>query len=476
MVPRPADTICRRLAFAAAIAHVAAAVAVVLSHPGLAWEPDRVANRLYFQGLGGGAARLVEQWYFPAPKILGVALASLGPTGEGMAAALAASLLAGCGTWLVARSAGGIAAVAFAVVLGLDPWWRVLVAIASADLFVAAGVAATAAAWEAVAPLAAALAVALVVLVKAPAAACVLPYLPDARRSTASRAGLAAAAAIALGGTFAVYGWLLGDASVQFRSVSAYARIRGGAPAVSSWLAGWVTRDLGASLGPAWPLAVAGVLAIATARGAGPMRRWTLACLAVAAAFVTLAAWTNTLLFARFLWVLEVALLALAAAGAAAVGRWIAKLVGASRASVESIAALACGALVACAPLFRGGGEPAAFEILFEHGARTALPWLERVGEDLPAGTRVVVPMWFQPAAMAILPTARVEAAEVLAARGVAPHPGEPGLLLLAPAFGEPAAATWLGEASRDGTVVETSDLPHMSLVRIGRGEARDEH
>jgi len=464
------DALAGQLALGIGVAHLAWAAATLASHPGLAFEPDRVANRLYLRGLVGGGPRLAEQWYFPAPKILGVVLASLGTAGEGVASALAAGLLAGCGSWIVARAAGPLAALGFGLALALDPWWKSLVATASGDLFVAAGVAAVSVAWAIGASRLAAGAVLLATLVKTPAAACIAPFLFDARKPPAARGRLVAAAFGGLLATLAGFALLLGDTGAPFRFLRAYAVLRGGsAPPVGSWLAGWAARDLLGTMGWASPLLLAGLASATLERRARPLRDWMLASLAVGAGFSILAASTGTLLFPRFLWTIEVVTLGLAAAGADAAGRLLAGRLagGGGGARVGALATAVLVALLVVRLATRPGGEPERFELLYEHGARTALPWLGEIASLPPADASVVVPLWFQPAAMAALPGRRVEAAETLAARGAEPRTAGPRWLLLAPAFGEPAAAAWLAEAARGGSAVRSSDVPRMALVRV---------
>lgn len=471
MTPREQDRSLLRVAFGVGLLHLAWASATLASHPGLANEPDRVANRLYLRGLLAGTPRLAEQWYFPAPKILGVAIASLGATGEGVAVALAAALLAGCGSWMVARAAGPLAAVGFGVALALDPWWTSLVSTASGDLFVAAGVTAAAAAWAAGATGIAAAAVLLATLVKTPAAACIAPFLLDARARLAARGGLVAAAVAGLVATVAGFALLLGDGGTPIRFLRAYTLIRGrAAPPVAPWFAGWLAGDLLAgTLGWASPLAAAGVVASFVDPGARCLRDWLLASLAVGAAFGVLAGATGTLLFPRFLWGIEVVTLALAAAGAAAVGSFVASrdAGGVPTARTATIATAGLAALLVARLATRPAGEPERFEILYEHGARTAVPWLEEIGTLSPVEAAVVVPLWFQPAAMAALPGRRIDAAETLSVQGAESRFAAPRWILLAPAFGEPAAASWLAEAARGGTVVRSSDVPRMALVRV---------
>ena len=477
MIPEEKDASPSRLALVVGVAHLAWAAATLASHPGLAFEPDRVANRLYLRGLVEGVPRLAEQWYFPAPKIVGVVLASLGTAGESVASALAAGLLAGCGSWIVARAAGPVAALGFGLALALDPWWKSLVATASGDLLVATGVAAVSAAWAAGASGFAAAAVLLATLVKTPAAACIAPFLLDARKPFAARGGLVAAALAGLLATLAGFAALLGDMGAPLRFLRAYAVIRGGpAPPVASWLAGWGAGDLlGGTLGWASPLVVAGLAAAIVGPRARPLRDWLVASLAVGAGFAILAAATGTLLFPRFLWTVEVVTLALAAAGAAAVGRLLAgrfaDATGSTRIGTLTTSGLA--ALLVARLATRPGGEPERFELLYEHGARTALPWFEDIASLPPADAPVVVPLWFQPAAMAMLPGRRVEAAETLAVRGAEPRSAGSRWLLLAPAFGEPVAAAWLADAARGGTAIRSSEVPRMALVRVDSPAAR---
>ncbi|MEW6271546.1 MAG: hypothetical protein AB1689_19870, partial [Thermodesulfobacteriota bacterium] len=128
--------------------------------------------------------------------------------------------------------------------------------------------------------------------------------------------------------------------------------------------------------------------------------------------------------------------------------------------------------VLAAGALRRGsGGSSEHYAVLFEGGARTVLPWLEHAARTMKPEERVVVPLWFQPAALWKLGGASVVAAEVAVAR---PEDGgrTPDWILLAPAYYEtPAAAAWAGEAASSGyDVVATSALPRMSLVRRADG------
>ena len=71
-------------------------------------------------------------------------------------------------------------------------------------------------------------------------------------------------------------------------------------------------------------------------------------------------------------------------------------------------------------------------------------------------GERILVPVWFQPAAMSILPGSRVEAAEVLIANPPSDHLPPPEWILLAPAYVDPHTARWLVE---QGAQVTVSDM-----------------
>lgn len=470
-----------RVALAAFVGHFACALAVSLRHPGLVYEPDRVANWLYFHALRTGAPRLADFWYFPAPKVTAVVL--LGPLAdgplEGVVVAAVAGLLGAALAWLAARSFGAAAGVGTALLVPLDPLWTILVATASADLLVAAGVAGAVAAWVAERPRLAGVALLLATAVKAPAAAAALPLVLTPGTSLRARAWPVIGAAAGFVATLGGYVLLLGSTQAPFGFLAAYTEMRGTAPPpLVGWLARWAATDLfGEMLRWSWPLALVGLGATLVARDAWPMRLWSAAALAVGAAFVALAVATDTLLFARFLWAIELCVVAWCAIGAAVVGRVSARRLLAGRGLAQSHeergalvapAATALLLLVAAISLWRGaGGSSEHYAVLFEAGARTALPWLERAAPDVRPAQRVLVPLWFQPAAMWLLRDADVAAAEVEVAR-----PREQGgaadWLLLAPAYYETrAAAAWSTEATRAGyDVVATSTLPRMALLR----------
>ena len=464
----------RRLVMLVALGHFGWALRIAATHPGLAWEPDRVANRLYLSGLLTGTPRLAEFWYFPAPKILGVLLSAplVGETGEALLAALAAAILAGSTSWILARSFGPLAGLGLGAVLALDPWWTSLVATASGDLHLAAGVTAAIAAWEADRPRLATAFVLLSTLAKTPGAVVILPMLVDGRRSFTARAWPLAAVFAGLLATLVGYAALLGDSAVPFRFLRAYTEMSGApAPTVVPWIAHWLGYEVfGGMLGWCWPLGVVGLVATFREAQAGPMRRWLAASVGVAAGFAVLAALTATLLFPRFLWSLELVSVALCVAGAVVAGRFLGRRVADSRSAGWLAAGFGvAGCVLVGASLARLEGQAKHYEVLFEYGARTAVPWLEQMRDRVAPGERILVPDWFQPAAMSILPGSRVEAAEVLIANPPSDHLPPPEWILLAPAYVDPHTARWLVEQARTGEVVASSDLPRMSLLRLAR-------
>src|SRR5262249_9685501 len=100
----------RNVALLVGVAHLCWATAVGIVHPGLGYEPDLVANWLYFQRLLAGDRSFARLWYFNAPKVLLVFL--LGPfadtAGVPLITACAAALLAGSLAYLVARAASPV--------------------------------------------------------------------------------------------------------------------------------------------------------------------------------------------------------------------------------------------------------------------------------------------------------------------------------------------------------------------------------
>lgn len=466
-----------RISLVAFLAHAAWAVRIGLEHPGLGYESDRVANWLYFQSLVSGDPWIAVLWYFPVPKILPILV--LGPLADGPAEMLlvagVAGALAASVTWIVASSFGVAAGAATAVLLAFDPRWTELVAIANADLFVAAGVAAAVWAWCAHRERLAVAMVLLATLVKPPAALAAVPLMLEGGRSRRARFGLAGAVALGLVITAAGYALLLGGGiGTAARFHSAYTALRAEGPTVAEVLGRWLVEDLGTELLPwAWPLAALGLVATVRAPQAQPMRQWLAAASAVAAGFALFAAVTETHLFARFLWSLELCALALCAVAAVLAGRAVARL-----SSTPGVARLAAPvAATALLAVVIGGlarstaGAGGRYVVLFEHGARTAMPWLRRLASEVSPEDRVMVPLWFQPAAIWTLkrglPPQAIEAAEVQ----VATAPREraaPDWLLLAPAYFEnPATAHWTTEASAGGyRGVASSDVPRMTLLR----------
>jgi hypothetical protein len=267
---------------------------------------------------------------------------------------------------------------------------------------------------------------------------------------------------------------LLGSVRKPGGFLMAYTTLRETVPAVHEWLGRWIVEDIGSELLPwCWPLVGVGLVAVLRAPFARPMQRWLAASVATTAGFAALATVTETLMFARFLWSLELCALALCAVGAILAGRAVVRLVRPTRRpdAVAALCSIAILVLVAVGLTRSAAGAGGHYVVLFEHGARTAMPWLRRVATEIRPGERLAVPLWFQPAAIwtledTISPSA-IEASEVQRSRA-AGRVVRPEWLLVANTYLEDTETIrWTAELRSCGYErVAVSTLPAMELLR----------
>jgi len=461
---------CERLAALVGLAHLALAMLAGIRHPGLGYAPDLVANWLYYQRWLAGDQSLARLWYFPAPKLLLVAL--LGPVadtaGVVLVTACAAALLAASVTYLVARAFGRTAGFAAGALLALDPMLSRLVATGGADLFLAAATASAVAAWTSGWPRAAALAVLLGVLTKPTGAAIALPILLDRSASRSSRAAVGGAAALGLALTWLGFAALLGSAGTANRFLAAYARLRGGVEPLQDWLLSYLRSDLGADLlAHSWPLALLGLLTTLRSRGAASLRRLVATAAALAAAYIVLALATRTMLQERFLWPAEVSAIALAVVGAFSAPLLVPAVRPALRWSMTAV----CLLLVAADLGVSGTGKAGQYSLLYGHAARAAVPMIDIVGAQLRPGDSVNVPLWFQPLAIWRLGLGsspeRIEPAEVLAVRPAAAGDQAAWVLYLPFYYATPDTAQMMADLVRcDFDELEAVAVPRVELMR----------
>jgi len=465
-----------RVAVLAALAHLCWATYIGISHPGLGYEPDLVANWLYFQRWAAHDQSLARLWYFPAPKLLLVFL--LGPladtVGVPLIAACAAAILAGSLVFIVGLAGGTGAGLAMAMLLAVDPSWSALVAISSGDMYLAAAVAAAIVAWTIDRERLAAFAILLATLVKPLGAAAALPFLLDRSRPVRARAEPAMGAALGLVTTWVGYVGVLGSSAEPNRFLAAFTTILGGADPAGVWLYSYVSHSIGVDLlAHGWPLALVGLAALALPSGERAMRLLAGAAIAVAGSFAMIAAITHTALAPRFFWLVELTTVGLAVSGAFTIARYL----RAVRPALAYFAAAAALLLVGSDLNACRQRAVARYAEPFERGFRAAVPLLDELRVHLAPEDRVRVPLWMQPVAIWRLGLGatpeRVEAAETFAARHREPaQDGGPGTTwaLFTPDYYETdAGAKWMASEVKCGyRLIDSVDLPAF-LVRRDR-------
>jgi uncharacterized membrane protein len=465
-----------RVAIVAGLAHLCWATYVGISHPGLGYEPDLVANWLYFQRWLAHGHSLAHLWYFPAPKLLLVFL--LGPfadtAGVPLIGASAAALLAGCLVFIVGLAGGTAAGVGMALLLAVDPSWNALVAISSGDMYLAAAVAGAIVAWTVRRERLAALAILLATLVKPLGAAAALPLLLDRAHSLKERIELAVAAALGLVMTLVGYIGVLGSSAEPNRFLTAFTTILGGADPTGAWLYSYLSHSIGSDLlAHGWPLAMVGLGALAFSPGARALRQLTAAALSVAGSFALLAAITHTALAPRFFWLVELTAVALAVSGVFAIVRWL----GAVRQGLAYAAAAAALLLVGNDLNTSRQRAVARYSEPFERGFRATVPLLDELRVRLAPDDHVNVPLWMQPVTIWRLGLGanpeRVEAAESAAARQLSPSnesgSGTTWVLFTPDYYETDAGAKWMASRVHCGyRLIDSVDLPAF-LVRKDR-------
>ena len=462
-----------------AAAGVAAFVSFVLGayaalqSPGLQLEPDLVANALYFDQLLKGEKSLGELWYFTAPKPLTIVF--LGGVVGGLGAVLVSSAIAALAvfsiSFVVARGFGGLVGLVAGLMLTQDPRWSILLSVGGADLFTATFVAAAIAAWVGGRERIAATAVFLAVLGKPTAAVVVAPLLLDVERELRPRLRLVAAAAAGLLATAACYYALLGGVDVPSRFLVAYSSLVPPPPAPLGWLVGYFRDDLASKLlWMSWPLALIGLGAVAATREARALRQLIGAALLLAVAHVALAWWTDTQLFARFLWMLEASAVVLSVVGAFWAPRALATRGHSSR---------LCGGLtlLALGVLFMnlqsaGSLRNSEYARYFSDRALKAAPLIDHLSRVRAPAEAVVSPLWLQASVLRRLGLSStpgdVRAAEVLGARNQ-DDSRDVRWLLFAPGLYEKTGERWVRaelEAHSYSRVAESGSPPFLLLRR----------
>lgn len=462
----------------AAIAAMVAAFGLVCgwisirSHAELRAEPDLAASAIYFDHLLAGDDPIGSLYYFSAPKLLAALVfgGSMDTFYFAIVSAVIASVVLASIAFLVALSFGPACGLVTGIVLSLDPRWTVLASIGASDLLAAALVAAAAALWAGGRRNWTALVFVLATMAKPTTAAAAAVLLFEARSSPRTAALLIIGVLSGVLATAASYHLLLGDITAPSRFLVAYNRVAGPAPDVLPWLASYATgalsRDL---LSACWPLSIIGLAAVVMARRAAPLRRLLAMSLAVAAAHVALAMWTETRVYARFLWLLELGSVSLAVVGAFQLAKWIAGRFPAAR--VAATTALV--ALIALSLLSAWDERDRTYVSFFEGGVRLASPLIDLLGGHLAPNETVNVALWLQPSVMRRLDLSstpsRVEAAEVVVARDGPQAETDATWILLTPGLYESPGVSWIRSLAASGEyreIARTEGSPFALLKR----------
>ena len=449
-----------------------AAVVGALSHQELRAEPDLAANAVYFDNLIANDDAIGSLFYFSAPKLLSTLV--FGSSIDDiylfaiLSAAFAASVLAAL-AYLVARGFGPTAGLLAGLLLALNPRWTILASIGASDLLTASMVAMCAALWAAGKRDLAVFALFAAIVSKPTAAVCALPLAIEARQDRHLLTSVGAAVVVGLALTGAAYVILVGGLDVPGRFLVAYNAVAGQAEPVSSWLASYVAGPLsGDLLAYCWPLSLIGVVAVLTAPAADGLRRLLLMSLLLAAAHVFMAAWTDTRLYARFLWLLELQSIAFAVVGAFR----LAALIPESLQLARRVAVAAAVALMVVSLTGAWEERNENYVSFFEGGVQRADPLVELLGTWIAPAETVNVALWLQPSVMRKLGRSRlphqVEAAEVVVARGGPDARTDATWLLVTPGLYEAPGVAWVRSLATSGEYVSmaTTESGEFALMR----------
>lgn len=448
-----------------------AGIASVLSHPELRAEPDLAASGVYFDNLLANDDSIGSLYYFSAPKLLSTLVFGSSIDSTSLFAlstsAFAASVLAAF-AYLVAVGFGPLAGLSAGLLLWLDPRWAVLTSIGASDLLTASMVAACAALWAAGKRDLATIALLAATISKPTAAVCAVPLIFEARGDRRLVVSLGAAVVAGLLLTGFAYAMLVGGLGVPGRFLVAYNDVAGQAEPVWTWLVGYSTGPLSADLlGVCWPLSIVGLFAVLSTSSANGLRRLLVMSLLLAVAHVFMAAWTETRLYSRFLWLLELESIALAVVGGFRLAALIPPIPAVRGGAIAAVVVLLAVSLTAAWEERRQN-----YVSVFEGGVRRSEPLVELLSTWIRSGESVNVALWLQPSVMRKLGRSslphQVEAAEVIVARDGADASTKAEWLLVTPGLYEAPGVAWIRALATSGEYVAlaTTEGGDFSLMR----------